>query len=71
MDKFAATDMASLCQIALCLYGARFSYVAIMNLRKYEEITKKASKWSSEVDRQLQMTRKTQATGALCVCILT
>lgn len=57
-------------QILLCLYGARFSYVAITNLRKYEETTKKAAKWSQLVQDHLTKTRTTQATGALCVCLL-
>ncbi len=55
------------CQIVLSVYGFRHSYIAITNLRKYEAATKKAAKWSNEVDTQLFMTRMTQGTGFLTV----
>lgn len=53
-----------ICQVVLCLYGGAHSYVAITNLLKYEATTKKLAKWSSEVERQLWKTRKTQGVGA-------
>ena len=55
------------CQIVLSIYGYRHSYTAISNLRKYEDATKKAAKWSNEVDTQLFTTRMTQGTGFLAV----
>ena len=55
------------CQLLLSLNGARVSYLAIINLQKYEETTKKLAKWSTEVENQLYKTRTTQAFGALTV----
>lgn len=54
-------------QLLYSLYGGALSYIAITNLRKYEETTKKAAKWSAEVEKQLWKTRTTQASGALAV----
>jgi len=56
-----------ICQAVTSCYGAYQSYVAITNLRKYEETTKKLAKWSSEVEYQLHKTRTTQASGAVAV----
>lgn len=66
-DKPGALRMGHISQLLLCLYGARFSYVAIRNLRMYEESTKKAAKWSKVVEDHLFLTRTTQATAALTV----
>ncbi|KAK4550671.1 hypothetical protein LTR36_000250 [Oleoguttula mirabilis] len=54
-------------QMVLSSYGAFQSYVAITNLRKYEETTKKLAEWSSEVEHQLHKTRTTQASGAIAI----
>lgn len=58
-------------QMTLAAYGGYQSYIAIVNLRKYEEVTKKAAKWSSEAEHQLHKTRTTQASGALAVSVVT
>lgn len=60
-------QLMHVCQAILCGYGAYQSYVAITNLRKYEETTKKLAKWSSTAEEQLHKTRTTQASGALAV----
>ena len=59
--------LAHVSQIVLSSYGAYQSYVAINNLQKYEETTKKLAKWSDEVANQLHKTRTTQASGAVAV----
>lgn len=55
-------------QVALGLYGAYHSYVAITLLQEYEGVTKKAAEWSTEAQRQLDQTRSTQGAGAVAVC---
>ena len=54
-------------QVALCAYGAYVSYIAIRNLQEYEDMSKKAAKYSFEAERQLHKTRTTQSSGAICV----
>lgn len=54
-------------QIALSLYGAAASYVAITNLQKYEATAKKAAEWSKMAETELNKTRFTQASGAIAV----
>jgi hypothetical protein len=54
-------------QVALCAYGAYVSFIAIRNLQKYEDMSKKAAKYSFEAERQLHKTRTTQSSGAICV----
>jgi hypothetical protein len=54
-------------QVALCAYGAYVSFIAIRNLQKYEDMSKKAAKYSFEAERQLRKTRTTQTSGAVCV----
>lgn len=58
-----------LTQAALSLYGGYSSYIAITNLQKYEETTKKLAKWSGTVEEQLQKTRTTQGTGAVTILL--
>jgi hypothetical protein len=60
-------SLQHVCQIVLSLYGFSYSFIAITNLQKYEETTKKASKWSKEVENQLFKTRMTQGTGIITV----
>ncbi|KAI1464586.1 uncharacterized protein F4812DRAFT_160186 [Daldinia caldariorum] len=52
-------------QATLAIYGGRQSYVAITNLRKYEDATKKAARVSKEAERQRQQTYATQTTGVV------
>jgi len=54
-------------QVVLSFYALRHSYVAITNLRKYEETTKKAAEWSDEAQKQLDKTRTTMGAGAITV----
>ncbi|KAI1804807.1 hypothetical protein F4811DRAFT_260815 [Daldinia bambusicola] len=54
-----------LAQATLAIYGGKQSYVAITNLRKYEDATKKAAKVSKEAERQRQKTYATQTTGVV------
>lgn len=56
-------------QVILCVYALRHSYVAITNLQKYEEASKKAAEWSDEAQKQLTKTRTTQAAGLITVCL--
>jgi hypothetical protein len=56
-------------QAALAGYGAQQSYIAITNLRKYEETSKKLAKYSNEAERQLHKTQTTQASGAVSVLL--
>jgi len=68
MKSTVYLQLMFLCQVVLSGWGAYQSYIAITNLRKYEETTKKLAKWSSEVENQLNKTRTTQASGAIAVC---
>jgi hypothetical protein len=54
-------------QIALGGYGALISFKAIIRLQKYESTAKKLADWSSEANKQLQLTRTTQGAGAVAV----
>lgn len=54
-------------QLALSVYGASVSFVAITRLQKYEETSKKLAEWSKEAAHQLHKTRTTQTSGALAV----
>lgn len=56
-------------QAALAGYGAQQSYIAITNLQKYEDASKKLAKYSNEAERQLYKTRTTQASGAVSVLV--
>lgn len=49
---------------ATSLYAARSSYIAIVNLRKYEERSERAAKYSETAAHQLYQTRVTQASSA-------
>jgi hypothetical protein len=48
-------------------YTLYLSSIAIHNLQKYEETSKKAAKYSNIAEQQLHKTRTTQASGALSV----
>merc|ERR1712014_541482 len=63
----ALLRFAHACQVALCCYGGYQSCLAITNLQKYEQTTKKLAKWSQQVDEQLRKTQTTQASGAAAV----
>ena len=65
--KAVFTPVQHATQIALCVFGARYSYEAITKLRGYEEATKKAAKFSQSAEDHLNKTRKTQAVGAIAV----
>ncbi|EMC96197.1 hypothetical protein BAUCODRAFT_70754 [Baudoinia panamericana UAMH 10762] len=57
------------CQAGLSAWGGYQSYIAITNLRKYEETTKKLAKWSNTVEEQLHKTRTTQGAGAVAILL--
>ena len=48
-------------------YTLYLSSIAIQNLQKYEETSKKAAKYSNTAEQQLHKTRTTQASGVLSV----
>lgn len=52
---------------ATSLYAARSSYIAIANLRKYEERSERAAKYSETAAQQLYKTRVTQSSSAAAV----
>lgn len=52
---------------ATSLYAARSSYVAIVNLRKYEKRSERAAEYSETAARQLYKTRVTQTSSAAAV----
>jgi len=52
---------------AISLYAARSSYIAIINLRKYEERSQRAANYSETAAHQLYKTRVTQASSAAAV----
>ncbi|KAI1642810.1 uncharacterized protein F4817DRAFT_276912 [Daldinia loculata] len=54
-----------LAQAALAIYGGKQSYIAITNLQKYENATKKLAKVSTEAEHQRQKTYATQTTGVV------
>ncbi|KAI1323624.1 hypothetical protein F5Y16DRAFT_335168 [Xylariaceae sp. FL0255] len=56
-------------QVGIAIYGAMQSQVAISNLLKYEDATKKLAKFSSEAEKQLHRTRTTQASGAAALFV--
>jgi hypothetical protein len=56
-------------QVVIAAYGAMQSQIAIQNLLKYEDASKKLAKVSSEAERQLHLTRTTQASGAIAILV--
>ena len=68
-------DMPSFSEIlhtlqAVCsAYGTYLSYRSIASLRKYEEKSEKAAKWSNTAEQQLYKTRITQASGLGAVSV--
>ncbi|KAI0803902.1 hypothetical protein GGR55DRAFT_381614 [Xylaria sp. FL0064] len=58
-----------LAQIVIAAYGAMQCQVAITRLLDYDDATKKLAKVSSEAERQLHKTRKTQAAGAVAILV--
>ncbi len=49
---------------AVSLYAGRHSYIAIVNLQKYEERSERAAKHSETAAHELHKTRTTQGTSA-------
>ncbi|KAL8769230.1 MAG: hypothetical protein Q9209_004731 [Squamulea sp. 1 TL-2023] len=49
---------------AVSLFAARQSYIAIVNLRRYEERSERAAKHSETAAHELHKTRTTQGTSA-------
>ncbi|CAJ2504159.1 Uu.00g115530.m01.CDS01 [Anthostomella pinea] len=62
-------QLLHLAQAALAGYGAQQSYVAITNLLKYEDASKKAAKISNEAGHQLHKTRTTHTSGAAALTV--
>ncbi|KAI1379869.1 hypothetical protein F4677DRAFT_297595 [Hypoxylon crocopeplum] len=62
-------QLIHLAQAALAAYGGKHSYVAITNLRKYENTTKKLAKVSSEAEHQRQKTYSTQTSGVVALLL--
>lgn len=60
-------QLLHIAQAGLAAYGGQQSYVAITNLQKYEETSKKLAKYSNEAERQLHKTRTTQTSGVLAI----
>nr|POF14868.1 hypothetical protein CFP56_71252 [Quercus suber] len=60
-------QLMHVCQIALSAWGGYQSYIAIINLQKYEKTSEKLAEWSNEAARQLHKTRTTQTSGALAI----
>ncbi|KAI4858716.1 hypothetical protein F4820DRAFT_441904 [Hypoxylon rubiginosum] len=58
-----------LAQAALTAYGGKQSYIAITNLRKYEEATKKLAEYSSTAEHQRNKTYTTQTSGVLALLL--
>ncbi|GAB7365388.1 hypothetical protein MBLNU230_g6466t1 [Neophaeotheca triangularis] len=54
-------------QAALSAWGLYLSAIAIVNLRKYEQTTKKAAEYSKTVEQELHKTQSTQTSGAIAV----
>ncbi len=50
-------------QVVSSIYGVYLSYQSISSLRKHEEKSEKAAKWSNTAEHQLYKTRITQASG--------
>ena len=56
-------------QAASSAYGIYLSYHSITSLRRYEEKSEKAAKWSNTAGHQLYKTRVTQASGLGAVSV--
>ncbi|KAL8745752.1 MAG: hypothetical protein Q9184_007834 [Pyrenodesmia sp. 2 TL-2023] len=54
---------------AVALYAARESYIAITNLRRYEERSEKAAKHSETAAHELYKTRATQGSSAAAIAL--
>ncbi|KAI4218355.1 MAG: hypothetical protein LQ349_008745 [Xanthoria aureola] len=54
---------------AVSLYTARKSYIAITNLRRYEERSERAARYSETAAQELQKTRTTQASSAGAIAL--
>ncbi|XXH02584.1 hypothetical protein Hte_008962 [Hypoxylon texense] len=58
-----------LAQAALAAYGGKQSYIAITNLRKYDETTKKLANYSSTAETRRNKTYATQTSGVLALLL--
>jgi len=54
-------------QAGLAGYSLFHAYIAITNLRKFEEKTEKAAEWSTTAEHELHKTRTTQTSGTLAI----
>ncbi|KAI0172491.1 hypothetical protein GGR52DRAFT_409476 [Hypoxylon sp. FL1284] len=58
-----------LAQAALAAYGGQQSYIAITNLRKYDETTRRLAKYSDTADHQRNKTYTTQTSGVAALLL--
>lgn len=55
-------------QAAFGIYNLYLTSISISNLQGYEDMSKKAAKYSNTAEQQLHKTRTTQASGTIAVC---
>ncbi|KAL8923174.1 MAG: hypothetical protein Q9208_004737 [Pyrenodesmia sp. 3 TL-2023] len=68
MSRILST-ITTLALSAISLYAARKSYIAITNLRRYEERSEKAAKHSETAAHELYKTRATQGSSAAAIVL--
>jgi hypothetical protein len=56
-------------QVAVSVYAATFSAIAIYNLQKREDQSERAAQYSNTAANQLHKTRTTQTSGVVAVCM--
>ncbi|KAL8644874.1 MAG: hypothetical protein Q9210_007022 [Variospora velana] len=69
MWRFFLAAASALALTALTLYTAQKSYLAIVNLLKYEERSEKAAKHSDTAARELYKSKATQASSAAAIAL--
>ena len=67
MMKSAILTLVHASQAAFGIYNLYLASISISNLQGYEDMSKKAAKYSNTAEQQLHKTRTTQASGTIAV----
>ena len=65
--KSAILSVIHASQAAFGIYNLYLASISISNLQGYEDMSKKAAKYSNTAEQQLHKTRTTQASGTISV----
>ncbi|KAH7390188.1 hypothetical protein BKA64DRAFT_710743 [Cadophora sp. MPI-SDFR-AT-0126] len=67
--KSAILPLVHVSQAAFGIYNLHLASISINNLQGYEDMSKKAAKYSNTAEQQLHKTRTTQASGTIALFV--